>query len=66
VSQARLDLAADPDVAQALRGAVDAGVPATVIDADLLEFAEGPQNQLTALLLAGRLWSRVRELRLAG
>jgi hypothetical protein len=59
----RLDLAADAGVREAIEIAVEAGVPAELIDADLAEAVAGPQDELTGVLLEGRLLWRARQQR---
>ena len=50
----------DPDVVKAVGIAVEAGVAPAVIDEELREAAAGPQDELTPILLAGRLLARAR------
>ena len=56
----QLDLAADPNVRKAIEAAVEAGVAPELIDSDLAEAVRGPQDELTGVLLEGRLGWRAR------
>jgi hypothetical protein len=52
--------ASDPDVVEALDAAIAAGVPRETIDRELVEAAKGPDDELTPIILAGRLFRLAR------
>jgi hypothetical protein len=55
----------DELVTKALQAAIQAGVPRQTVDADLVELASGPQDEMTPIVLAGRLFWRARLARAA-
>jgi hypothetical protein len=59
----RLDLAADPNVREAIAAAVEASVPRELIDFDLAEAVHGPQDELTGVLLEARFGGRTHQQR---
>jgi hypothetical protein len=60
----KFDPESDPDVAAALVAAVAAGVPRSRIERELVEAVTlEPQDELTAVILAGRLYQLARASR---
>jgi hypothetical protein len=59
----KFDRACDPNVAEAIAAAIEAGVPRELIDRELAEAVAGPDDALTEPILTARLLTQARVFR---